>query len=99
MRKLNPRGWHLWWVARLVADMADEDKENFLVERQPKCAKLPDLSLPKDQFSIMLDKDLEEVMKTCSVKMALNNRWAAAGGLSKTLRTGLKQSGIKLKCY
>ena len=99
MCKLNPCGWHLWWVARLVADMADEDKENLLVERQSKCTKLPDLSLPKDWFSIMLDKDLQEAMKTCSVKNGTNNRWAAAGGLSKTLRTGLKQSGIKLKCY
>ena len=54
MRKLNPRGLHLWWVARLVADKDDEDKENLLVEWQPKWAKLSDVLLPKDLFSIAL---------------------------------------------
>ena len=64
MRNLNPRSWHLWWVARLVVNMADEDKENLPVEWQPKCAKLS-LSLPKDRFSFSVDdKNLEEAMKT-----------------------------------
>ena len=80
MHKLNPCGWHLWmWprVARLVAIMADKDKENILVGQQPKCVKLF-LSLPKDRFSFSVDdKDLEEAMKTYSVKkyMALKNSW------------------------
>ena len=64
MHKLNPCGCHLWQVARLVANMADEDKENLHVEWQPKCAKLS-LSFPKDRFSFSVDdKDLEEAMKT-----------------------------------
>ena len=63
VRKLNPRGWHLWWVARLVDNMADKDKENLPVERQPKHAKLS-LTLPKDRFSFSVDdKVLEEAMK------------------------------------
>ena len=88
MCKLNPRGWRLWWVARLVANMADK-------EQQPKCAKLS-LSLPKDQFSFSVDdKDLEEAMKMYLVKNTVfNSRWAL-----KFLRTGLKQSRIKLRCH
>ena len=67
---------------RLVANMADEYKENLPVEQQPKCAKWS-LSLQKDWFSFSVDdKNLEEAMKMYSVKnMALKQqvgscRWA-----------------------
>ena len=64
-------------MARLVANVADEDKEKLPVEQQPKCTKLSSL-LPKDWFSFSVDdKDLEEAMKTYSGKnTALNNTWA-----------------------
>ena len=42
MHKLNPHGRNLWtwaWVARVVAIIADEDKENLPVEQLPKRTK------------------------------------------------------------
>ena len=59
----------MWpWVARVVAIMADKDKENLPVERLQKRTKWS-LSLPQDWFSFSVDdKNLEEAMKTYSVK-------------------------------
>ena len=59
----------MWaWVARVVAIIADKDKENIPVEQLPKRTKWS-LSLPQDRFSFSVDdKNLEEAMKTYSVK-------------------------------
>ena len=60
----------------VVAIMADEDKDNLPVERQPKCAIVSFITKGPVLFSID-DKDLEEAIRMYLVKnTVLNNRWA-----------------------